>query len=277
MKDLWKKIKYRIGRFFVIYLERVPYINWFNPFITLYINFRSFPLKQAWKLPLFAYGWPKLFSLYGSMECDGVCRSGMIVFNKTNCGMPNNPGTNTAINNWGKIIFRGKCQIYTSNKINVAKGACLSIGENSKISMMCNITAFKSVHIGSNTQIAHRCQIIDTNYHFTVDFNKKKVHRLSNSIFIGDYCWICNSSSISGGAIIPNKTIIASNSLVNKDFSDCPEESIIGGAPAKLIKTGIRRVNSKRTDKLLLKYFADNPDKSYYILETDDHSICDAD
>lgn len=274
----FEKLKFSIGEFYANHIERLPYINWFNPLITLYLNFRSFPLRQAWRLPVFVYGWPKLFSLLGTMECVGRCKSGMIVLNQTNCEMPNNPGTNTAINNRGKIIFHGKCQIYTANKINVSKDGVLDLGADSKISHMCNITAHISVYIGNHVRIAHRSQILDSNFHLIADFNKGVVKRYSKPIRIGDYCWICNSSTIAAGAVIPNKTIIASNSLVNKDMSEIPEESIIGGQPAKLIATGYRRVESGKLREEILHFLRKEPDANAFVLSAGvSHDICDVD
>ena len=264
--------------FYCKYIERLPYINWFNPLITLYLNFRSFPLHQAWRLPVFVYGWPRLFSLYGTMECVGKCKAGMIILNQTNCGMPNNPGTSTAINNGGKILFHGTCQIYTANKINVGKGATLELGEGTKIMCMVNITAHKYVGVGAQSWIVHRCQVMDSNFHFIADFNKGVVRRYYKPIQIGEYCWICNSSTIMAGAKIPNKTIVASNSLVNKDMTNIPEESIIGGQPAKLIATGYRRVESNGLWKNIHDYFKETPDDNIFILPKNaPHNICDVD
>ena len=273
-----EKLKSRIGRFYANHVERLPYINWFNPLITLYLNFRSFPLRQAWRLPVFVYGWPRLYSLFGSMECVGKCKPGVVVLNKTIDGMPNNPGTDTAINNWGKIIFHGRCQIYTANKINIGKDATLELGEDTKIMCMVNITAHKYVGIGAQSRIVHRCQVMDSNFHFIADFNKGIVKRYCKPIHIGDYCWICNSSTIAAGARIPDKTIVASNSLVNKDMSDIPEESIIGGQPAKLIATGYRRIESRKLEKEIHHFFSENSDVNVFNLpQKVSHSICDVD
>lgn len=45
--------------------------NWFNPLLTLYFNLVFYPFKQARKLPLYVYGWPRLYEQYGRMECQG--------------------------------------------------------------------------------------------------------------------------------------------------------------------------------------------------------------
>lgn len=277
-KDIIKKIRNKLGRFYVERIERIPYINWFNPLITIYLNFRSFPLRQAWRFPVFVFGWPKLFSLFGTMECVGKCKTGMIVLNQTNCGMPNHPGTSTVINNWGKILFHGKCQIFTGNKINVLRNGILELGEGVRIATMVIITAQEYVGIGEKTRIAHRCQVMDYDYHYIADFRRGIVRNYYRPIKIGDYCWICNSSTIAKGSVIPNKTIVASNSLVNKDMSDIPEESIIGGQPAKMIATGYRRVESKILYRKIWFYFKENPKATGFPLpEGVDHGICDVD
>jgi acetyltransferase-like isoleucine patch superfamily enzyme len=253
-----------------------PFVNWFNPFLTLYLNFRSFPIKQAVKLPVFVYGWPKLFSLLGSMECKDVCKTGMVKLNQTNVGAPSNPGPNTAINNWGKIIFHGPCLIYTANKINTHRYGVLELGANTKIMHYVNITAHVQVFVGANTRITHRCQILDSNFHYVANFNKKTVGKYCKPIHIGSSCWICNSSTIAAGAKIPDCTIVASNSLVNKDFSSTPTESIIGGIPAKFVGSGFRRINNPKFDYEIGKYFGEHPEENEFPLDDEfDHELCD--
>ena len=258
-------------------LEKLPYVNWFNPFCTVYLNFRCFPFKQAIRFPMYVYGRPKLYSLYGSMECKDKCYSGMIRFNQTNTTAPCLTATSSEINHWGKIIFHGKCQIYTSNKINTGLNGVIELGDNTKIAHFCNITAYSQISIGEQSRIVHRCQVLDTNFHLIADFNKNRVKRVAHPITIGNYCWICNSTTVTGGAVIPDKTIVASNSLVGKDYSEIPEESMIGGVPAKYIATGYRRVENRRLESDIYRYFRENPDKEFYPLQEGvDHNCCNA-
>lgn len=271
-----KKIFFKIGRFYCKWIESIPFRNWFNPLMTLYLNLRSFPLRQAFKFPVFVYGWPQIFSLYGDMECQGPCKMGMIKLNQTDSGAPSNPAPNTAINNWGKIIFHGPCLIYTANKINVGRRGVLEFGSGSKVMHHCNITAHKFVKIGPMARISHRCQVMDSNFHFVANFNKGIVSRYSKPISIGECCWICNSCTIAAGACIPAKIIVASNSLVNKDFSNVPEESVIGGIPAKLVASGLRRIYNKKMEQRIWEYFSEHPDEDFYPLDENfNHEICD--
>ena len=63
----------------------------------------------------------------------------------------------------------------------------------------------------------------------------------SENIFIGNDVWICNRYTILKGSYLPNRSIVSTNSLVNKNFKSEPNNSIYAGIPAKFIKTGYTR------------------------------------
>ena len=123
--------------------------------------------------------------------------------------------------------------------------------------------------IGDHTWITHRCQVMDTNFHFIADFNRHRVNAIAKPIFIGAYCWICNSTTVFGGSIIPDRTIVASNSLVNKDMSSIPDSSIVGGIPAKVLSTGYRRIDNINLIRMLQSFFKSHPNESYFSLAQD--------
>src|SRR5574344_765040 len=241
--------------------------NWLNPIATIYVNFRSFPLKQALKLPLFVYGRPNLYYLTGRMRIDGIIKSGMIKFNYTCIGAPSNMSLQSDLLNQGTIVFHGPGIIGTGNKIRVFYNAVLEFGEEFKIADMVNVGCYSKITVGNRSWIAHRCQILDANYHYIADFNKRIVPKWGKNIVIGDDCWICNTSTVSLGAVIPNNTIVTGYSLVNKDFSTVPENSIIGGIPAKFIANGFRRVLNPIAENKIIKFYDEYPDGLYEILE----------
>lgn len=245
--------KYGIGL-----IERFLFCNWFNPFATLWLNLRSFPFKQAVKFPIWCYGRPKFYGLSGQMIVEGEIWSGMIRFNQVKYGAPSNMSVQSEILNKGLIIFRGQGLIGTGNKIVVGINAVLDIGKNFKITDLCNIGCFCEIRIGEQSRIVHRCQVFDSNYHYVANFEKGVVPQMKKPINIGKGCWICNSSTIVGGVILPDFTIVASNSLVNKDYSNIPESSIIAGMPAKLISTGFRKVEHSRIIKEITDFYKIN-------------------
>lgn len=241
--------------------------NWLNIFLTIYFNFRCFPFRQAIKFPLFVYGRPRLYNLSGHMEIRGKVSCGMIKFNNTEIGAPSLMSVQSEICNLGKIIFEGKGRIGTGTKIYVAKNAVLKLGKNFKIMDMCNIGCYKRITIGSDFGLAHRCQILDSNYHYIANFLKMQVPNYIHAIQIGKNCWICNSSTITGGVILPDYTIVASNSLVNKDYSSIPVGSLIGGIPAKLIASRLYRIYNTSIQRDISSFYKENPYSIYSISE----------
>lgn len=256
MKPSIMKISNKLRRKYAELIERLPYVNWFNPFLTVYINLKMFPLGQAVHFPLYIYGRPRLFSLYGSMECADKCKRGMIKINATITGTPSLSGCNTELNIWGKIIFRGTCDIYTSNKITVGDSGILDIGDGARFMTGINLVAYENVKIGKQALVAHCAQILDSNFHYVADILNRTVSRYSKPIVIGDYCWICNNSTIAMGGVIPNNTIVASNSLVNKVFTE--QNTIVGGCPAKVLKTNQTRIFDPTYDRYVNDYFIAN-------------------
>lgn len=194
---------------------------------------------------------------------------GMIKLNQTKTLAPSNTNLQSEINNQGVIIFKGKGFIGTGNKIVVAPNKTLEFGEDFIISNFCNIACYSGIKIGNHTRIAHRSQILDTNYHYIANYEKKIIPPKERPIRIGNGCWICNTTTITGGTIIPDYTIISSNSLANKDYSNIPNDSIIGGIPAKLIASGFRRVENINIEKEVSNFHKKNPDRLYKIYQTE--------
>lgn len=60
---------------------------------------------------------------------------------------------------------------------------------------------------------------------------------------------------MSAGAVLPSFTIVASNSLVGKDYSYLKEGSLIGGAPAKLIAEEMYRIEDSKANTIIGDYF----------------------
>ena len=77
----------------------------------------------------------------------------------------------------------------------------------------------------------------------------------NSTVFLDHNVWVANSCSIMRGSFLPAYTVVASNSLVNKNYSEIGEHCMIGGIPAKLITKGVERllVRESAVDKLFKK------------------------
>lgn len=182
-------------------------------------------------------------------------------------GAPNLMTVQSEINNQGKIIFHGSGLIGTGNKICVGPFGTLEIGALFKITDMCNVGCLNKIFIGTQTWIVQRCQLFDSNYHYVANMNDSTIPTDSAEIYIGRNCWICNTTTVTGGAYLPDFTIVGSNSLVNKNFSEIPERSLIGGVPAKYISTGFLRVDNEELIKKANLYYHQNHNNTIFTFD----------
>ena len=120
-----------------------------------------------------------------------------------------------------------------------------------------------SIKIGDNVVIAHQCQIFDTDFHFVYNVNSKVVKNQCSPIVIGKNVWLGNRVSICKGAYLPDYSIVAANSMVNKDFLHCPTATFFAGIPA--IPTKKRGTLIRRNDNMLWHYFVEHNCAEYEV------------
>ena len=111
----------------------------------------------------------------------------------------------------------------------------LHIGENSYVGMNTIINGFAAlVTIGTNVSIAQNVNIMADSGPNASPTLQRIFPIEKAAITIGNHCWIGASAIIMPSVQLGDYCIVAANSYVNKCF---PPYSIIGGTPAKLIRT----------------------------------------
>ncbi len=116
----------------------------------------------------------------------------------------------------------------------------LVIGENCFLRGGSIIFANKSglkVSIGNNCLFASDVKIRTSDFHSIIDNTTNLPINIPQNVSIGNDCWLCEEVFISKGAVIPDNTVVASKAFVNKKFTKT--NTVIGGVPAKVIKTNI--------------------------------------
>lgn len=253
LKNSWRKF-----RFF-------SSINWIK---TLYFNFKMLPFHDAIKFPVFFFGPVKFTSLKGKVVINSPLRSNIISFG-FNLEMIRTRIGNAEVRIDGTLIVNGR--FFTSNdyKIIILNNATLEIGESSHFGSRTTVVATYKIKLGKFFRLSNDSQVIDSNFHFLLDMENNRVLRMSSEVNIGDYCWVSNRSSIMKGTKTPRYLLIASNSILNKDYmSSVSEYSLIGGTPAKLIRENITRVWDENLEKKIIKYFRENPEEIF--IQNDD-------
>lgn len=129
------------------------------------------------------------------------------------------------------LEIRNNFSIYYGADIILFKGAKLNLGSgffNSNIKIRCH----ERIEIGEDVAISHDVTIMDSDAHEGLWEGYEK----TKPIKIGNHVWIGTRVTILKGVTIGDNAIIAAGSVVTKDV---PNNTIVAGVPAKVIKTDI--------------------------------------
>ena len=224
----------------------------FNLPKTLYFNFKVFGIKDALKLPVFLFGNIHLEGLYrGCVELQKIKTGGVYIgggwFTELS-GYSNRFKSFLRVK--GKLILGNNIVMAQGIVLSVSKNAVIRIGNNVRINERVTIHSKHSITIGDKCRFGWNVQILDTGFHYMI--NKGKLSYRNAPVVLEHNVWLANSVSIMKGAYLPAYTVVASNSLVNKDFHQIGEHCLIGGVPAKFITNGVERLllQDSEVDKL---------------------------
>uniref|UniRef100_UPI0039EB3104 acyltransferase n=1 Tax=Clostridium perfringens TaxID=1502 RepID=UPI0039EB3104 len=93
----------------------------------------------------------------------------------------------------------------------------LVLGDSIKITANSQLISYKRIEIGSNTIISWDNLIMDTDFHKIKNFNGEVINQ-NKDIIIGKCVWIGCRCLILKGSKLPNNSVIAAGSIINKDL-----------------------------------------------------------
>lgn len=219
-------------------------------------NFRHFPWSVAKRLPFVFYkdAYAKIRNKGRIVLTDSFIKGDKHVIVGKSRKDFDYQCEKTYIDIEGTLTTNGDVLIKRGVRIQVL--GTMYISDKVVINSRVRIRSYNSVTIGYNSRISHESQIFDTSFHPMEYVSNHQHNPISAPIMIGDNCWIGNRTTISKGTILSDYTTVASNSLVTKDYSDLPPYSLIGGIPAKLLKSDYSRVwDPKRDDEYMRSEF----------------------
>ena len=134
-------------------------------------------------------------------------------------------GKNVEIRKGARLETRG----------DVSKQPKIEIGDDTSIHFYFHCGAFQSVKIGKNVLIAGNVYITDHDHVFTnPDIPPLHADWDIKPVIIGDEVWIGEGAKILKGVQIGRRAVIGANAVVTRDV---PPYTIVGGVPAKILKT----------------------------------------
>lgn len=138
------------------------------------------------------------------------------------------------------VTFADNVKVYESLKILIESNNCVVKIENGATIGSAKIQLGEKetkVIIGEDSMLSRDIVINTSDFHSIIDINSNVRINPAKDVKIGKHVWIGNGVYINKGAFIEDNCIVAAKSVVpGKDFEI---NSLIGGVPAKLIKTGI--------------------------------------
>lgn len=112
------------------------------------------------------------------------------------------------------------------------------IGNNTLIGEYCHITSINSILIGNGVLMGRGVTITDNSHgalipeENNIQPSKRELYS-KGGVVIEDNVWIGDKVSILAGVRVGKGAVIAANAVVTKDV---PENAVVGGVPAKIIK-----------------------------------------
>lgn len=123
-------------------------------------------------------------------------------------------------------------RLYIEPPFHCDYGYNIICGSQVYFNVNCVVLDVCPVRIGNNVMVGPAAQI------YTATHPLDKVHRRSEEygkpVVIGDDCWIGGGAIICPGVTIGSGAVVAAGAVVTKDV---PENSLVAGNPAKVIKT----------------------------------------
>ncbi len=230
---------------------------------TVYFNFKFLQFKEALRFPILMYGKVSLKGNKGKIIFSCKTTYGIVRIGKnTDCFSAQN---RCLVYLDGIIEFGGSFLASNGVTITVSKGAKLDIGDIVSLGAGAKIRCQNYIKIGKGTGIVEECQVFDTNFHSTKNIQTSMVINPNSPVIIGEFCWIGNRTTVMKGTILKDNTIVASNSLLNKDYSilfNVPYP-VIGGMPARLLGSGVVRIYDIGEEEKILSHYKKHPNVPY--------------
>jgi acetyltransferase-like isoleucine patch superfamily enzyme len=118
-------------------------------------------------------------------------------------------------------------------------GCALDIGAESSFEHvhLAVTESGSSMKIGRDCMFAYDIDVRTGDSHSIIDINSRARINYAKDVSIGNHVWVAAHCVILKGAIIPNESVVATGSVVTRQFSQ--PGIVIAGNPAQVVKEGV--------------------------------------
>ena len=233
-----------------------------NIFKTIYVNFVCFPFKTAIKFPIFVGYHVQFIGLRRNcirLNSAIKVRAGMIELGITRHPMISTKGLYTLIRIHRKshIEMGDNIKVFSGGSLIATLGGIIHIGNDFHMNQKSRIYASEKVSFGNHCRLGWECQIMDSDIHYTFNQNTKRINNCWKPVIIGNNCWLANRVSVMKGAYLPDYSILAGGSLLNRDYSAVTDRgNFFSGTPAVLKGSGVYRIFNEKVEGKIKDFFS---------------------
>jgi acetyltransferase-like isoleucine patch superfamily enzyme len=209
-----------------------------------------FIIKKSIKHMIFDWSWRNIFLIgrlktfnlpiqifrcvYFKMgkDCKITTKSGKLLIGKKWNNISRYIQSDFKICDNATLEINGNMSIFGGCSIDICPGGTLSLGKG-YINHGVRIVVYSRIQIGNNVAISENVTFRDSDNH-VVEGSKNPA---TDPITIEDDVWIGINVTILKGVTVGAGSVIAANSLVNKDV---PPRTLVAGVPAKVIKQDVK-------------------------------------
>ncbi|MEO8533826.1 MAG: acyltransferase [Flavobacterium sp.] len=203
---------------------------------TIYFNFKYFPFKEAISFPVLISKNVLFKELNGTIKFECPLKYGLVKIGYGKVGIFDEKFSRAILEISGEIIFKGSANFGQGSKISVAKEAKIIFGNKFTITAESAIVASEKIEFGNNCLLSWDILIMDSDLHTIMDEGGKIIND-PEEILVEDNVWIGCRALVLKGARIPSGSVIAANTVVNKNLKST--NSLYAGIPARMIREKI--------------------------------------
>lgn len=240
---------------------------------TIYVNFVCFPFKTAIRLPIFVGYRVQFIGLRRNCirlnTAKGV-RTGMIELGMTRRPMISTKGMYTLIRIHKKshIEIGDYVRVFSGCSLIATLGGVIHIGNDFLMNQKARIYASNKVSFGNHCRLGWEVQVMDSDIHYTLNQNTKRIKDCRMPVVIGNNCWLANRVSVMKGSVLPEYSILAGGSLLNRDYSAVTDKgNFFSGTPAVLKGSGVYRIFNEKVEGKIKDFFST---EGYTYIEVED-------